>query len=817
MSIRNHIICFLPYIGPEHTPTMIHALKAEANVRKIVLLTTTEPEEKSCEGCAFLKIDSLFSSATFRKIARNLSDATPYMLIYTRFTPFTLGYQTVKRLVQVAQGTQAGMVYSDYYQIQNEKRIPHPVNDYQSGSVRDDFDFGSLLLFRSDWFKSIALQMPTLRYAALYYMRLFLYKESGKAPVHINEFLYTQEELDSRLSGEKQFDYVDPKNRAVQIEMEKVCSDYLKAINAWLPLNPEQSEAHLLSRRPLSGASVIIPVRNRVRTIGDAIQSALQQQCKKPFNILVVDNHSTDGTSEIIEQYAMKDARVVHIVPQRDDLGIGGCWNLAINHPSCKDIAIQLDSDDLYSDESVIQQILNVFTKKRCAMVIGSYRMTDFNLNTLPPGVIDHKEWTPENGPNNALRINGLGAPRAFYAPLVKKMPFPNTCYGEDYAMALAISRQYQIERIYDVLYLCRRWEGNSDAALSIEKVNANNAYKDKLRSIEIAARIRQNELLVQPDTAFAFDELYQRQLPLWELARTNCQALEHIEIRTLDKDISLQYNPSRIVSTGAKMDATTLATRPCFLCKANRPQEQLSLPSIGGFEVLVNPYPIMPMHFTIVHTSHTPQLFGNHAAAFAEFVRRLDTYTFIYNGAKCGASAPDHTHFQAFKYKPLPLFQDVEWRLTLKNRLTCTDEIAGTQLYALPHASVPMFVIDDRNPKGYTAIRYLRNVMQCLPIHEGESEPRMNIIAWSPEKGHSIYLLIPRSKHRPACYGTEANGQLLVSPGAIDMGGLIITPRQEDFNNITSDKARAILQEVSLSPKEMKTAIQKLKEITKQ
>ena len=809
------VTCFLPYIGPELTESMIKTVQKEDIVHQIILLTTTEQEKQSHATCPFLHIDSICSTQGLRKIARSVK--TSHLLLYTRFTPFSPGYQAIKRFVQVATDTQSAMVYSDFYQIQNGERLPHPVIDCQSGSLRDDFDFGSLFLFKADTFKGVASKMPPLQYAALYYMRLFISRKSGNLPEHINEFLYTQEEQDSRLSGEKQFDYVNPKNRDVQIEMEKVCTEYLKEVNAYLPPNRFEYIDRYLPHHPLRGASVIIPVRNRAHTIGDAIQSVLTQECNEAFNILVVDNHSTDGTGEIIDRYAAKDSRVRHILPQQDDLGIGGCWNLAINHPDCKNVAIQLDSDDLYSDNHVIQRILSVFKEKKCAMGIGSYRMTDFHLNTLPPGVIDHKEWTPENGPNNALRINGLGAPRAFYTPIAKEISFPNTCYGEDYAVALAISRRYKIERIYDVLYLCRRWEGNSDAALSIEKINANNFYKDKIRSIELKARTQQKEQEHKSGTPLTLDKFYEQQLSVWSLAQTNHQALKMVQTRSLDETLSVQHNPARILSTKAKTDTVSIASRPCFLCKANRPIEQFSLPGFGGFEILVNPFPILPKHFTIACKVHSPQTLQYHIDEFIAIAAHMDTYVHIYNGAQCGASAPDHAHFQAFQSDSLPIFEIVRKHLSEQNMLAETDNAHLTRLHALTETYVPMFVINDRNPTEGTAVHYIRQIMQCLPIHDGESEPRLNLIAWSAEKGHHLFVLIPRSKHRPDCYYAQEEEQILVSPGAIDMGGLIITPRKKDYDHITAKQAYSILQEVALPKEEMEKAIHKLKKIINQ
>ena len=273
--------------------------------------------------------------------------------------------------------------------------------------------------------------------------------------------------------------------------MEAVCTHHLKCIGAYL--EPKFRTIDLTHGTFSYEASVIIPVRNRVCTIGDAIESVLEQKTDFSYNLIIIDNHSTDGTTELIRNYAEKDSRVVHLIPGREDLGIGGCWNTGIQHESCGRFAVQLDSDDVYSASSTLQKMVQTFYEQQCGMVIGTYRMTDFGMNALPPGIIDHREWTPENGRNNALRINGLGAPRAFYTPLVRENPFPNTSYGEDYAMGLILSRNYQIGRVYEVVYCCRRWEGNSDAALSIERVNANNLYKDRLRTQELQARLRQN------------------------------------------------------------------------------------------------------------------------------------------------------------------------------------------------------------------------------------------------------------------------------------------------------------------------------------
>ena len=465
------ITCFVPYIDESQAGKTLSALRNSQLVDKVVCLD--EP---------------VFKSETIRRIAAE--SKADYALVYTKTTTLELGYMALERLLQIAQDTNAGLVYADHYQVKGGELVKAPVIDYQNGSLRDDFDFGSVLFFDAAALKeSVQRMTESYQHAGLYDLRLKL--SQRYALVHANEYLYSEVEEDNRKSGEKQFDYVDPRNRDRQIEMEKACTQHLKEIGGYL--EPHFEDIDFNQGEFEVEASVIIPVRNRVATIGAAIESVLKQQTKFRFNLIVIDNHSTDGTTEAIDAFKA-DGRVIHLVPERNDLGIGGCWNYGVNSKHCGKFAVQLDSDDLYKDEHTLQTIVDAFYEQKCAMVIGSYMMTDFDLNELPPGVIDHKEWTPDNGRNNALRINGLGAPRAFYTPVLRSIGLPNTSYGEDYAMGLNISRHYQIGRIYDVLYLCRRWGGNSDAALSIEKVNANNLYKDRIRTWELEARIALNK-----------------------------------------------------------------------------------------------------------------------------------------------------------------------------------------------------------------------------------------------------------------------------------------------------------------------------------
>lgn len=483
------INCFIVYDDAVQAEITIENLLQSELVNAVYLLSKRENIQVN-EKCFPILIDSLYSSNTIRKIAEK-SD-TPYSLVYLKNTPLHLGQFALERFFQIAQDTKAGMVYSDYYQVSGGVRSKLPLIDYQTGSVRDDFNFGSVLFFNAEVLKQASAEMnENFLHAGLYDARLRI---SQKAElVHIDEYLYSEVESDNRKSGEKLFDYVDPKNRQRQLEMEHACTEHLKNIGAYLK---PQFKTILFDENNFEvEASVIIPVKNRATTIEDAVRSALTQKTSFPFNVIVVDNHSTDGTSEIVEKLAKEDSRVRHIIPQREDLGIGGCWNVAVHSPFCGKFSVQLDSDDVYQDENTLQIMVNAFYEQNCGMVIGSYTITDFEMNVIPPGLIDHREWTPENGRNNALRINGLGAPRAFYTPLLRKIKVPDSNYGEDYALGLYFSREYQIGRIFQSVYLCRRWLDNSDAELDIVTLNTYNHYKDKIRTIEIKARQQINKL----------------------------------------------------------------------------------------------------------------------------------------------------------------------------------------------------------------------------------------------------------------------------------------------------------------------------------
>ena len=802
--MREKIDLFLPCEYIDDAQNALSVLHEYKTVQHIHFLVSADfaAHHQVPEGCTFVITDRLESSNTIVSIAEN-TDAD-YVMICTRHTTIGWGNNTLERFLRVADDTDAVMVYADHYKMVEDKMEKHPVIDYQSGSLRDDFDFGSLWCIKAQALADYIAQPDREEYqfAALYDLRLYL-SRVGEI-FHLNEFLYSEAELDTRKSGEKQFDYVNPRNREVQIEMEKACTQHLGKVGALIDTT--------FYRQPDFGeqdfeyeASVIIPVFNREKTVADAVKSALGQKANFKFNVIVVNNHSTDRTGEILDE--LKADNLIQIVPERTDLGIGGCWNEAINSSFCGKFAVQLDSDDLYSSPKTLQKIVDAFYKQKAAMIIGSYRMCDFDLNTLPPGLIDHKEWTDENGCNNALRINGLGAPRAFFTPLVRQIQFPNTSYGEDYALGLAFSRRYRIGRIYDELYLCRRWGGNSDAALSVEKVNANNLYKDRLRTMELKARqhMLQGKADIMEDSSIS--RFFNRQLEVWTDARHRFRDLKHVETRQFSDQLKLQWNPARIVSTGAKIDKKTLGERPCFLCDKNRPKEQMSKQIDEKFHLLVNPFPILPVHFTIPARKHQPQLIYKNYGEMHRFISLHSDLMVFYNGPKCGASAPDHLHFQAGTNGILPL--QTNWQRLSRNLTDIISLNDEEKISVVRDFIVPAFVIISKSAESDEAL--FRRLYKAMPQRGDETEPMMNIISW--RKGEEfISVVIPREKHRPEAYFAEGDAQFVVSPGALDMSGLIITPREEDFRKLTEEKALSLLQECGVSEEKMKAIIAKLK-----
>ena len=802
--MREKIDLFLPFEALEKGEETLLELHENKTVQHINLLVSSDfaSQHQVPEGCTFVVIDRMESSNTVMSIAEN-TDAD-YLLLCTRMTSVRWGLYALERFLRTADDTGAVMVYSDHYSLEEGALTKHPAIDYQAGSLRDDFDFGSLWLIKSQALLDYVAQTDRVdyQYAGLYDLRLYL---SRKGEIfHLNEYLYTEAELDTRKSGEKQFDYVNPRNREVQIEMERACTAHLEKVGAIVDTNfyrqPDFDEQDFACE-----ASVVIPVFNREKTIADAVKSALSQKTNFPYNVIVVNNHSTDSTGEILD--SIDDGRLIQIVPGRTDLGIGGCWNVAVNSDHCGKFAVQLDSDDLYSSPKTLQKIVDAFHEQKAAMIIGSYRMCDFDLNTLPPGLIDHKEWTEDNGCNNALRINGLGAPRAFFTPLVRQIQFPNTSYGEDYALGLAFSRRYRIGRIYDELYLCRRWGGNSDAALSVERVNANNLYKDRLRTMELKARqqMLQGKADIMEDSSIS--RFFNRQLEMWEDARHRFRDLKHVEVRQLSDQLKVQFNPARIVSTGAKIDKHTLGERPCFLCERNRPKEQMTKQIDDHFQLLVNPFPILPVHFTIPATKHQPQSIYRHYGEMHRLLSLHSELMVFYNGPNCGASAPDHLHFQAGTSGVLPL--QTNWQRLSRNLTDVISLNDEEKISVLRDFLVPAFVIISKSEDSDEEL--FHRLYRSMPMRGDESEPMMNIIAW--RKGDEfVSVVIPREKHRPDAYFAEGEVQMMVSPGALDMAGLIITPREEDFSKINLDKATALLRECGISAEKMEAIVSNLK-----
>ncbi len=817
------IDCFIPLGDSTQTQETENALRSDNNVAEIHYLS-----------------EGIGSTKTIKYIAETAK--APYILLYTKFDTLQLGFHALDRMLTIARDYGALMVYSDHHiLLPSGERKAMPLIDYYEGSVRDDFQMGSLLLISTEGLQEYCAQKQLHRYqhAALYDLRLFLSRR--QLPVHIREFLYTEVEQDTRLSGQKQFDYVDPRNRARQVELERACTRHLRAINAYLHSGEFDSIKFEKSDNFDVEATVVIPVRNRAKTIADAIESVLMQETTFDYNLMVVDNGSTDGTSEIIERYT-HDPRVIHIVPKRNDLGIGGCWNMAVHDSRVGRFVVQLDSDDLYSGPGTLQRMVDMFFTENAAMVIGSYRMCNFQLETLPPGLIDHREWTPQNGRNNALRINGLGAPRAFYTPVLRELQIPNTSYGEDYALGLMISRRYRIGRIYDELYLCRRWEGNSDAALSQDKINSNNAYKDQLRTQEIQARRRLNALWQHEVDAAEVDAFVQKELQTWEFARNSHAALEKVQTRELtvrnatasdsetrvpaENNLAVQWNPARMMSTAASIKAEDIKNRPCFLCDHNRPKEQSALKMEKHYQILVNPYPILPQHLTIPSRRHTPQSIWSHFGTMRHMAWTMPQHIIFYNGPVCGASCPDHMHLQAGQRGIVPIERD--WKI-YENYLTKIYPLTGAQTTSMQEAGntgdncglfilegyvCPVFVI--RSMPAETDSILCQRLYKALPVIENEAEPRMNLITWRQEGGigredEIVTVIFPRKKHRPDCYRGEGETQLIISPGALDMGGLVITPREEDFYKLTPKLAADILKEVTLTEEEIQPIIERL------
>ena len=829
--MKHKIDFFLAWTESSELRNTAASLAQSDVVNHLYIVTSARDEEEFdvAENVSVLHADNVTGTKFFRQVAARAN--SEYVALYLKSQSLTLGYRCLERLLQAADDSNAVIVYSDHYCIKNGVKEASPKISYQEGSVRDDFDFGGLLLIRTSAFKSF-FEMDKVgryRYAALYALRLHL-SRIGQL-FHLNEYLYTEVETDLRRSGEKQFDYVNPRNREVQLENERACTDHLKRIGAYLAPDEFDELPHDDTEYPVE-ASVIIPVRNRVRTIRDAIGSVLSQKADFAFNLIVVDNHSNDGTTEAIREF-VNDKRVVHIIPTETDLGIGGCWDLAVRSAYCGRYAVQLDSDDLYSSENTLSLIVEAFQKQKAAMVIGSYRMVDMQLQTLPPGIIDHKEWTPDNGRNNALRINGLGAPRAFNTSMLRRIGFPNTSYGEDYALGLAFSRHFRIGRIYDELYLCRRWEGNSDAALSPEKVNRNNAYKDRLRTLEIEARRQMNERWNHTTTQEEVLEFFATQLDKWDEARQRVEDLQkNVQMRQLETEdytLAVQYNPSRIISTVAKVEKKEIKKRPCFLCDKNRPAVQNELSVEGRYQVLINPFPILPYHLTLPTRRHVPQTLECLLPLFGKIAWQMPDFFVFYNGPQSGASAPDHAHLQAGRRGTIPIERDWKFYETKLEKVfplnpkeeAELDEMGYTSsqagVYQLHGYACPAFVVKGcQLETDYYLLKKLIAAQATVQGCSGQTEPDLNILGWRQEGGPGegdqvVFVVFPRRKHRPDCYFATGKQQFVISPGSIDMGGLIITPREEDYQRLTPKVASSILSEVAITESEAAQIVKRL------
>ncbi|MDR1274415.1 MAG: DUF4922 domain-containing protein [Odoribacteraceae bacterium] len=692
---------------------------------------------------------TLVSTEALRRAVEAVT--TPYFFLHAGGASLHMGEYAAERFLRLAGETGAALLYSDYRVTRDGVTRVQPTLEYQPGSLRDDFDFGPACCARADLFReALAGVSPGFRHAALYAARLGLSRAG--AFFRVAEPLYTVEAGND--AGAKPFDYVDPRNREIQREMEIACTMHLERAGALL--HPPFEAVDPVETFAME-ASVIIPARDREGTIANAIRSALAQRAGFSFNVIVVDNHSSDRTAGIAREWQERDPRVVLLRPERRDLGIGGCWMHAVMHPACGKFAVQLDSDDLYAREDALAMIVETFYRERCALVVGSYRVVDFQLQELPPGVVDHREWSADNGPNNALRVNGLGAPRAFYTPVLRAVKIPNVSYGEDYAIGLAISRRYRVGRLLEPLYLCRRWEGNSDASPSVEQVLANNFYKDKLRTVEIVAR--QRLLDAVPPSAERLERFFERQLETWPLARENYAALERVEYKSVRFDtheVLVQHNPARVISTTA--DPATAASRPCPLCPANMPGEQRRLRFNAALDVLVNPYPVFRRHFTVVTREHVPQEIEGRVDDLLALVAAFPDYTALFNGAGCGASVPGHLHLQLIPRRELPLERDaagVDGVIERYSRCMIIARRAGRE---------------DARAHVEGLIAGLRAAGLAY-----------NLLAWR-EPDEWVVAIAPRSRHRPAEYHAEGDGQILFSPGCIDMGGVVVAPRAVDF-----------------------------------
>ena len=797
--MREKIDCFLPCLDVAALADTLSVMRQSGMVQHIHLLVTGDyARQGQFPGdCNLVVVNDWTSTDTILKIGQ-YTDAD-YVLLGRGTDPFSLGLYALDRFLQVGEDSHAAMVYSDYDILEvGAKRQHHPVLDYQDGSLRAQFDFGPLVLIRAQLLHDYAAQPPQPAYqrAGWYDFRLFLSRRGHL--FHLNEYLYAC--MPAAVAPLPEDD----------MEMERALSHHLSAIGALLDASYYRQPD--FNEQPFDAeASVIIPVLNREKTIAEAVASALGQNTSFAFNVIVVDNHSTDGTSRIVEEMAEKDHRLIHLIPSRTDLEIGGCWNMAIADERCGKFAVQLDSDDCYASSKTLQQIVDAFYAQHAGMVIGSYRRCDFNMKPLSGDRVEHREWTSENGCNTVLRMNGIGAPRAYFTPLIRQIKFPNVSYGEDYAVGLTFSRRYRIGRIYDEVYLCRRWEDNVTAKPDSQRSNARQFYKDRLRTLELKAR--QQMLSGKADSLVdsGIERFFNWQLEKWEEARMHYRDLHQTIVKELpygDTLLKVQYNPARMVSTGAKVDRESVSKRPCFLCRANRPAKQEAKHLDEQFELLVNPYPILPTHFTIPSKKHLPQRIYRHYGEIHQVLTRYGELTVFYNGPQCGASAPDHLHFQAGTSGIIPLQRGWQRLSRQVEEVMALNDHEG--IFVITGYVCPCFLVRSRTLENDVEMfNLLYGAMkEVMPSVE---EPMMNIVAWRYNEDY-LSVVFPRGKHRPDCFRAEGNQQLMVSPGALDMAGLLIIPRREDFDRITAQGAGQILEEVSITDETMAEIVKKLK-----
>lgn len=780
-------------------------------------------DEKEALDFFFFKKRTVQEIKNISSYLRKLSGK--YLLVMDADKRIIIDKLSLREFIGAAETNQAGMIYSDLILRDGNKLIEHPLIDYQAGSIRDDFNFGHLFLFSCAAIKS-SLQkygpLPSEGDTALYDLRLKV--SIDHKIIHVAEFLYIvsaeNKQKISKPGGKEEahFAYVAKENLIRQKKLEKIATDHLKRIGAYLPprtksVNKEQHDLQW-------NASIVIPVLNRKKTIAAALTSALEQKTDFPFNIIVVDNHSTDGTTDILKKLAARYPHVHHLIPVRRDLGIGGCWNEAIYSPYCGRYVIQLDSDDLYSSPQTLQKIVNTLRRGLYAMVVGSYTIVNENLEKIPPGLIDHREWTQANGHNNLLRVNGMGAPRAFDLSTIRRVGFPNVSYGEDYAVALRITREYKVGRIYENLYWCRRWKGNTDAGLSIEKKNRNDFYKDTLRTAEIEARKLINKEKPVPENYRVFAEfnggkdlslsllcqsLYDSQKKSWPQLADACRDLASAQTRKLSDEnykVILQYNPARAVSSGAAVDKESIKKRPCFLCDNNLPPQQLGVLYHGQYLILCNPAPIFAKHFTIAALRHEPQAIASSIGRLLRLSADLPGHSVFYNGPACGASAPDHLHFQAIPKNRLPFFLEFKKLLPVKNKLS-------VRYSRWKDFDRSVILLESQSTDELTKqFLDLYRVMQR--ILKTNKEPLVNVLCdYSGNRWQLAVFL--RQKHRPNAYFAKGKDRIFISPGAVDMAGFVITPLLDNYNHLDYNAIREIYREVSLPENVMNSIIKEI------